>query len=64
LKEPLTLRDLVEDYGLDEEEGERILKLLVTKGLARWIDFDRVGWKRISKYVKELEKRQKEKTII
>ncbi len=61
LKETLTIRDLMEDYGLDEEESEKILKLLVDKGLARWIDVDRVGIKRLSKYIKESEEKKEEK---
>ncbi|MGQ4891471.1 MAG: hypothetical protein ACP6IP_03180 [Candidatus Njordarchaeia archaeon] len=63
LKETLTLRELVEDYGLDEEEGEKILKLLVDRGVAKWIDVDRVGVKKPSKYIRGLEEKKDRKAI-
>ena len=58
LNETLTLRELEEEYGLTTEQAEKIMKLLVEKGFAKWIDIDRIAARSISNYIKQQEKRK------
>jgi len=51
IKEVLSVEDLEREYGLNEEQAEKILKMLVDKGLARWIDEEKIGVLPLTQYL-------------
>ena len=59
LNETLTIKELIDDYGLAEEQAEKIMDNLVKKGLARRIDIDRIAARSLAKYIKEREQEKK-----
>ncbi len=63
LNETLTIRELVEDYGLSEEKAEEILNKLVEKGIARRIDIDRIALKSLANIIKQKEQEKKKQPI-